>query len=621
MPSYPTGFAALALYPGIIDADAFIFLEQNTGNSALLDAYLRLQDGSSVPLYSIRDTKSLLYGSGAPTSGIGESGDFYIDSYNNYIYGPKTGDSVSWPTGTSLVGPSGAQGATTAVTGETGPTGAPGSGVATGGVSGQILYKTSSSDYATSWIRPRNLLEEYKLYRFSDYNFTVGSVLATYPSTSSSLGSSVTYSPITNSLYIADNAAPAIHEFDLNGGTSYRKITLSGFSDVEAIDWMHDTTFVIAEEGNPTIVNELSVITIPKKEDVTIIKSGANWIRTIDTNVDSVSNKGIEGVAYNPYDNYFYFVTEYGSGSTWNVWKTYNSGGSATTEVFSLTNVLSGKATDISDMHFCRQTETLVMTTDEGIVAGQDGYLLEFSLNGNLVQSGNFSDLGVSFASSNQIEGVCLSHDRSLLFVTAEGTIPLIYVFEFNTHTNPSINNRSKYLTYYDSFNSNLVHSRLSYTSSLLPDTTILESGDDNYYILSNYGIESGSFIKDSKYKANIWGTVTSANGMILSGDLRFQSLKNNVFTGSYPIIISPTTGTPWEASIDFSVLSTGLNPTYSSFFKWDTFYTQRQTVAYQETNTIPNTGSANYTSPKFIIGCISGSGSITINSISFDRV
>src|SRR5215475_8757479 len=51
---------------------------------------------------------TILNGVGAPAPGIGNNGDFYIDTGNNVIYGPKTGG--VWGTGTSLVGPAGPPG-------------------------------------------------------------------------------------------------------------------------------------------------------------------------------------------------------------------------------------------------------------------------------------------------------------------------------------------------------------------------------------------------------------------------------------------------------------------------------------------------------------------------------
>ncbi len=48
---------------------------------------------------------TVLYGTVAPTAGIGADGNFYIDTVTNYLYGPKA--SGTWPAGVSLVGPAG----------------------------------------------------------------------------------------------------------------------------------------------------------------------------------------------------------------------------------------------------------------------------------------------------------------------------------------------------------------------------------------------------------------------------------------------------------------------------------------------------------------------------------
>ncbi|WP_146617779.1 hypothetical protein [Rhodoplanes serenus] len=48
------------------------------------------------------------YGAGAPSSGLGVDGDFYIDTNTDTLHGPKA--SGAWPAGTSLVGPPGPQG-------------------------------------------------------------------------------------------------------------------------------------------------------------------------------------------------------------------------------------------------------------------------------------------------------------------------------------------------------------------------------------------------------------------------------------------------------------------------------------------------------------------------------
>lgn len=56
------------------------------------------------------DGNTLLSGSGAPSNGLGNDGDFYIDTAAFDIYGPKAGG--VWPSGSSLIGATGPQGPT-----------------------------------------------------------------------------------------------------------------------------------------------------------------------------------------------------------------------------------------------------------------------------------------------------------------------------------------------------------------------------------------------------------------------------------------------------------------------------------------------------------------------------
>lgn len=67
------------------------------------------------------DGATIYNGSGAPSNGIGKSGDFYVDTGNSVLYGPKA--SGSWGAGTSISG------------GPTGPTGMAGSTGSTGAAS------------------------------------------------------------------------------------------------------------------------------------------------------------------------------------------------------------------------------------------------------------------------------------------------------------------------------------------------------------------------------------------------------------------------------------------------------------------------------------------------------
>lgn len=88
------------------------------------------------------DGKTILNGSGAPSAGLGEDGDFYLNTTTTAIYGPKTAG--VWGSPTSLIGPKGDKG-------DQGDPGDPGVGVPAGGTTGQFLRKASDTNYDASW--------------------------------------------------------------------------------------------------------------------------------------------------------------------------------------------------------------------------------------------------------------------------------------------------------------------------------------------------------------------------------------------------------------------------------------------------------------------------------------
>lgn len=82
---------------------------------------------------------TVLNGSGAPSSGTGNNADFYLDTTNTRLYGPKTGG--AWGSYVSLVGPTGSTGATGA-TGATGPANTLSIGTVTTGAAGSSASAT-----------------------------------------------------------------------------------------------------------------------------------------------------------------------------------------------------------------------------------------------------------------------------------------------------------------------------------------------------------------------------------------------------------------------------------------------------------------------------------------------
>jgi hypothetical protein len=109
------------------------------------------------------DGKTILNGTNAPTAGIGVDGDFFINTIANQIYGPKTGG--VWGSPTSIVGPTGPQGAQGPAggvgamgpqgpigltgpqgpAGPTGPQGPAGAGLPNGAAAGNTPYWNGAS--------------------------------------------------------------------------------------------------------------------------------------------------------------------------------------------------------------------------------------------------------------------------------------------------------------------------------------------------------------------------------------------------------------------------------------------------------------------------------------------
>lgn len=133
-----------------------------TSNAAVFDFTIpRGAAGASGPQGAPGlDGRTVLSGSGAPSSGTGADGDFYLDTAATSIYGPKT--SGAWGAGTSLIGATGATGATgssgaTGATGAQGPAGADGANGSTwlsgsaapssgAGVNGDYYFRTATGD-------------------------------------------------------------------------------------------------------------------------------------------------------------------------------------------------------------------------------------------------------------------------------------------------------------------------------------------------------------------------------------------------------------------------------------------------------------------------------------------
>ena len=83
-------------------------IKWNENDEELFDRVDALENDPGTPGPAGEDGRTVLNGSGAPDSGLGIDGDFYIDTTADAIYGPKTGG--AWGSATSLIGPQGPEG-------------------------------------------------------------------------------------------------------------------------------------------------------------------------------------------------------------------------------------------------------------------------------------------------------------------------------------------------------------------------------------------------------------------------------------------------------------------------------------------------------------------------------
>lgn len=92
-----------------LENDAIAALQSKVGiNSSTDHNSLDYKIASALAGILALQGTSLLYGSGAPASGIGVDGNFYLDDSAHMLYGPKA--SGTWPAGVSLVGTPGTNG-------------------------------------------------------------------------------------------------------------------------------------------------------------------------------------------------------------------------------------------------------------------------------------------------------------------------------------------------------------------------------------------------------------------------------------------------------------------------------------------------------------------------------
>lgn len=104
-----TGPVALHSALHALENDAIAALQAKVGIDSSTDHNsLDYKVAATIAAILALQGTSLLYGSGAPASGTGVDGNFYLDQTAYVLYGPKAGG--AWPAGTSIIGPTGPAG-------------------------------------------------------------------------------------------------------------------------------------------------------------------------------------------------------------------------------------------------------------------------------------------------------------------------------------------------------------------------------------------------------------------------------------------------------------------------------------------------------------------------------
>lgn len=259
-----------------------------------------------------------------------------------------------------------------------------------------------------------------------------------------SYGSGVAWHPTRQKLYVIDNDGPGLVEISATG-QYLRTITLSGFSDVEAICWMGPfqgsgsaagTQFALAEEVVTTggiARGAVVVCQIPATGSVTITKgSGSNWVRTVNPQWTAVqTNLGLEALGVNYLGDLFFGATEKAEvDGDWKIYSFNNvSGDQAVTAEVSLSTLLSGVATDVSDLKIMQRSSTgeyhaLILSHEGNTGSTGPGKLINAGPNTMVGPVGSASWLIHSQltlpAAFTMCEGVDVSPDGRTIFVTSE---------------------------------------------------------------------------------------------------------------------------------------------------------------------------------------------------------
>ncbi|MGC4068409.1 MAG: SdiA-regulated domain-containing protein [Polyangiaceae bacterium] len=238
---------------------------------------------------------------------------------------------------------------------------------------------------------------------------------------------------------MTDTTGPGLREFS-GTGKLLRTITLSGFTELASIVWLGAAAgsgagdqFALAEETVTTggvARGDVVVVKIPDSGSVTITKgSGANWVQTVNPQWSAVSSGlGLEALGYHAGSNAFYAATEKAEvDGDWKIYTFANtSGNQSVTAIADLSGLLSGVATDVSDLKVITSGSQLhfLLLSHEGST-GSTGPGKLINCGYNLIEGGSSSTFQIYStltlpAFLVQAEGADVTPTGKTVFITGQ---------------------------------------------------------------------------------------------------------------------------------------------------------------------------------------------------------
>lgn len=231
--------------------------------------------------------------------------------------------------------------------------------------------------------------------------------------------SGITYNYDSNTLWIITNEPQELIELSLDIEV-LRRIALKNFSDTEAVAYIGNGTFVVADE------RDMSIVLAPVSPETTTLDR--ELLRFITMNSGGTGNNGLEGIAYDPSVKTIYAVQERKPLKLFAVSGFAEGKKGVSIGVPDFVDIDEYHLDDLSGLHFDSATGHLLLLSDEAkllVEVDADGVAVSF-----LELESGFNGLKKDIP---QAEGVTLDSQGNLYIVSEPN---LLYKFQkYRSHS------------------------------------------------------------------------------------------------------------------------------------------------------------------------------------------